>query len=265
MTITDAPPSETAPTRPGRRRAPARIGWVAITLTSLAIVAFAVTPYLTATLAESSGGLAPAYAEKSAFVQTALYVHIVAGGLALLAGPWQFAAGLRRRRPGLHRAVGKVYVGAVLVGGVAGLLLAPFNTAGLVGTAGFGTLAVLWLWTTWRGYRAIRGGDVRSHQSWMIRSFALTYAAVMLRVWTGLGVALYAVVVGDSFDFEAAFEDVYLLVPFLCWLPNVVVAEILLRRRGLPALRIVDGGSPARVADRAPTAALTTTGRGAAG
>ena len=126
------------------------------------------------------------------------------------------------------------------VGGVASLVMAPFNTAGMVGFLGFGTLGVLWVWTGWRAYRAIRSGDVRSHQAWMIRNFSLTFGAVMLRIWTGTLVAAQAFAAGDAFDFDAAFENAYNAVTFLAWVPNLVIAEWMVRRRGLPGLRIVD-------------------------
>jgi len=48
------------------------------------------------------------------------------------------------------------------------------------GFFGFGSLAVLWASTTYRGYRAARNRDFASHQAWMIRSFALTFAAPTL-------------------------------------------------------------------------------------
>jgi hypothetical protein len=31
-----------------------------------------------------------------------------------------------------------------------------------------------------------------------------------------------------------AFERAYALMPFLCWVPNLLVAELYLRRRGRP-------------------------------
>ena len=154
-------------------------------LSAIAIVAFSVLPYLTASLDELAGqkrGLAAAYAGQPLAVRAAFYVHIVLGGLALVLGPLQFSARLRRRRRRLHRAIGRTYLVAVAVAGVMSLVLAPFNTAGMVGFFGFGTLGVLWLWTGRRAYRAIRSGDVPGHQAWMIRNYALTYAAVTLRV-----------------------------------------------------------------------------------
>jgi uncharacterized membrane protein len=229
----------TAPPVTARRH---RVSWIAVVLTSAAVVLFAVTPYLTTALGAQTDGLGAAYADRPLAVRAAFYVHVVAGGLALLVGPWQFSTALRRRRPRVHRVTGRVAVLAIAAAGVCGLVLAPFNSAGLVGTVGFGTLAVLWLATTWRALRAIRRGDVRAHRAWMYRSFALTYAAVTLRLWTVVLVGLEVAVAGVGP--ERAFEDVYALVPFWCWLPNLVVAELLVRRRGLPSLRIVDPARP---------------------
>ena len=45
---------------------------------------------------------------------------------------------------------------------------------------GFGMLAVLWLFTTAMAYRRVLQGKIQSHREWMIRSFALTFAAVTL-------------------------------------------------------------------------------------
>ena len=75
--------------------------------------------------------------------------------------------------------------------------MAPFNSAGLVGFFGFGTLAVLWLATGWLAYRAIRRRDVASHRAWMMRNFALTYAAVTLRLWLGVLIAVQLLPGGD--------------------------------------------------------------------
>ena len=217
-----------------------RAGWVWVLLSSLAITAFAVMPYLTASLATLSDegvGIASNYDGQPEFVQLAFYVHIVTGGIALITGPFQFWGGLRTRHPHVHRWTGRVYLSAVLIAGVAGLVMAPFNSAGLVGFFGFGAIAVLWLVTGLRAYRAIRAGDVASHRAWMMRNFALTYAAVTLRLWIGVLLGVQALPGGD-FDFEAAFDNAYAAVPFLCWIPNLIVAEWLIRRRGLPSYEL---------------------------
>ncbi|WP_438854329.1 DUF2306 domain-containing protein [Agromyces sp. M3QZ16-3] len=242
---TASPPARRPVRRPGRERERlgARIGWAWILLSSLAIAAFAVVPYLTSSLPElaasRSGGLAEHYAGQPPFVLAVFYVHIVAGGIALVTSPFQFWRGLRDRAPRVHRWTGRVALVAIGVAGLAGLSLAPFSAAGLVGTFGFGALAVLWVVAGWRGYRAIRRGDVPSHRAWMMRAFALTYAAVTLRLWLPLLMFAQVPFAGAAgFDADAAFANAYAAVPFLCWLPNMLVAEWLVRRRALPSYRL---------------------------
>jgi uncharacterized membrane protein len=233
-----APPAALTPTAPPARRS--RAGWTAVALLAVAIVAAAVTPYLLQSLpalADEGAGLAGNYAERPAVVQVIFYAHIAAGSVALLLGPLQFWRGLRERHARVHRWTGRAYLVGVAVGGLAGLALAPFSQAGWVGFFGFGTLAALWLVTGWRAYRSIRAGDVAGHQAWMIRNFALTFAAVTLRIWLPLMITA-PLLTGAPFDVDAAFANAYAAVPFLCWLPNLVVAEWLIRRRGLPSYRI---------------------------
>lgn len=225
-----------------RRRATTSIGWTWILLSSFAIAVYAVVPYLTASLADLAdsdmgGGLAGNYEGRPLVVQAAFYAHIVAGGLALVAGPFQFWRGLRERRPTVHRWIGRTSLAAIAIAGTSALVIAPFSQAGFVGFFGFGSLAALWLAFAWQGYRAIRRRDVASHRAWMMRTFALTYAAVTLRLWLGLLITVQ-VLPGEGFDFDAAFANAYAAVPFLAWLPNLVVAELLIRRRGLPSFRI---------------------------
>lgn len=221
-----------------------RVWFVWLTLTSVAIAVYAPLPYLTSSLtslaAEPAGGLAGNYVSRPAAIQAALYVHIVAGGLALGLSPLQFAARLRARAPQWHRAVGRVAIAAMVVGGLSGMVLSTVNQAGPVGTAGFGLLGALWVIFPVLGLLAVRRGDVRTHRRWMIRGFALTYAGVTLRLWLVLLLGAQGVA-GVAPD--VAFERAYVLMPFLSWVPNLVVAELFLRRRGSrPNRRDADDG-----------------------
>ncbi|MFC9558994.1 DUF2306 domain-containing protein [Agromyces sp. NPDC056965] len=236
-TTAAAPEPSASKGKPAPPAVATRAGWTWLLLSSLAIAVYAVVPYLTASLAalsEDGVGLASNYDGRPWFVQLAFMVHVVAGGVALVVGPLQFWRGLRSRHPRVHRWTGRAYLVAVLIAGVAALVMAPFNSAGFVGFFGFGALAVLWIATGLRAYRAIRAGDVASHRAWMMRNFALTYAAVTLRLWIGVLLGVQALP-GGEFEFEAAFENAYAAVPFLCWIPNLIVAEWLIRRRGLPS------------------------------
>jgi uncharacterized membrane protein len=208
-------------------------GWfVFLVLTSVAIAVYAPFPYLTSSLtslgADPDAGLAANYVARPTAIQAALYVHMVAGGLALGLSPLQLAARVRARAPRLHRLVGRVVIAAMIVGGLSGVVLSTVNAAGPVGTAGFGLLGALWVVFPVLGLLAIRRRDVPAHRRWMARGFALTYAGVMLRVWL-----LLLLNVQDAFGIPEglAFDRAYVLMPFLCWVPNLLVAELYLRRR----------------------------------
>jgi uncharacterized membrane protein len=84
----------------------------------------------------------------------------------------------RTRRSAWHRIEGRVYVGACLIGALAGFYIAFHATAGPWATAGFAILAVLWFGATLTGYLSARRGNFVLHRRWMIRSYALTSAAI---------------------------------------------------------------------------------------
>jgi len=149
-------------------------------------------------------------------------LHIFASAVALLIGPLQFSSRLRASRPALHRVLGRVYLGVgVLLGGLAGLYMAAFAWGGIVSKLGFGLLAVAWLATGALAYAAIRRRDVAAHRRWMVRNFALTFAAVTLRLY-----------LPSSMAAGIPFEIAYPAIAWLCWVPNVAVAEWLVRRPG---------------------------------
>jgi len=117
---------------------------------------------------------------------TALVVHAASAACALALGPWQFLAGWRGRWPRLHRYVGRTYVAVVTVAALAALWIAPTAAAGPVSSVGFAALAVAWLVTTSLGVARVLEDDIPAHRRWMMRSFALTAAAITLRVYLAL-------------------------------------------------------------------------------
>jgi uncharacterized membrane protein len=225
-----------------------------MTLISLAISGYFVGQYAADSLdvlAEQGVALAPTYANRPHPVQFAFYIHIVSAGLALAIGPFQFAKAIRLRYRAVHRWIGRTYVVSIAFASITGLVMAVFSSAAFVGFFGFGTLSVLWAWTTWRGYRAVRERDIASHQAWMIRSFALTFAAPTLRLWLGV-LIIFQLVIGRDVDAGRLMTDAYAAVPFLCWLPNIVIAEIMIRRRNLPGLRFSLSSRRTERADAVP-------------
>jgi uncharacterized membrane protein len=159
--------------------------------------------------------------------RTAIYAHIFASAIALALGPFQFSEKLRTRRLALHRWSGRLYLGVgVLVGGFAGLFMAAHAFGGLAARLGFACLALGWLYTGLRAYLAIRVRNIVSHRRWMVRNFALTFAAVTLRLWLPASMAS-----------GIAFELAYPVIAWLCWVPNLLVAELLLNQTHNPALQ----------------------------
>lgn len=214
MTRTLTPP----PTRPSW---PGRIGWALVALMCAGVAAWS-SRYL----------MNPPTTQDEALGNPVgvpwLVVHIAGAVVALLVGSFQFLPALRRglRRP--HRWIGRVYVVGCLVGGTAGLILAPGSFAGPIATAGFGSLAVLWIVFTLLGWRAAVGGRFVEHRRWMIRSWALTLAAVTLRIYLPLVEV-----------FDLPFLPWYRAISFAAWVPNLMLAELWLRRSSPPARRAV--------------------------
>lgn len=158
----------------------------------------------------------------NAIWNTGFYTHISFGGLALLVGWVQFSKRFRNANLKRHRAIGKMYIGAVLISGLAGFYIALYATGGIVAQLGFGSLALIWLYTTYRAYRTIKNGDVQKHEVFMIYSYAACFAAVTLRLWLPILTLAFG-----------GFIPAYRIVAWLCWVPNIVFAYFWVRRRGL--------------------------------
>ncbi|WP_170990982.1 DUF2306 domain-containing protein [Herbidospora galbida] len=145
-----------------------------------------------------------------------LAVHAVPGGLALALGPLQFVKRLRVRRPELHRVVGRVYLVSVVIASVAAAVNAAVTISGFPAQVAFFILVAAWLYTLAMAYWSIRRREVRLHQMWMTRNYALTFAAVTLRVYPLLGLQLYP---------SVGFEAIYTVAVWGSILGNVLVAE----------------------------------------
>jgi lysylphosphatidylglycerol synthetase-like protein (DUF2156 family) len=142
--------------------------------------------------------------------------HMLVGPVALLIGPLQFLPGLRGARPQVHRWSGRVYVVACLIAGTAALATAPYASGGPVAGLGYGTLAVLWIATTLGAWRAAVQRQLRLHRLLMRFSYAMTFAAVTLRLQVPVGFAL----VYENYSAMSAW------LAYTAWIPNVVVVAL---------------------------------------
>jgi uncharacterized membrane protein len=152
------------------------------------------------------------------FARPWLDVHVAGAATALLVGPVQFLPWIRRRLPALHRTLGRVYVIGCLSGGVGGLVMAFGSTKGPIATAGFASLAVCWIVANIQGWRLAVARRFDEHRAWMLRSFAMTFAAVTLRIYI---VALPMLGMDPL--------DAYRASAFLAWVPNLILVELWLR------------------------------------
>jgi uncharacterized membrane protein len=188
--------------------------WCVMLLSSVVIVAYGTSYFF-----------APPRDKHFARYILPLRLHIAGGMGALRVGPWQFSRRLRARALHLHRWLGRFYLLEVALGATAGFAMAVVSSEGMPTHLGFGILAGLWFFTGLQAYRMVRKGNVDVHREWMIRNFALTFAAVTLRIELPLMLG----------PLHWPFRPSYIIVSWLCWVPNLLVAEWMVRRSRLLA------------------------------
>jgi uncharacterized membrane protein len=147
----------------------------------------------------------------------ALAFHASFAGVALLIGPFQIAEEFRIRWRRLHRTLGWVYIAAVAIAAVAAVVLAPQTNFGPIAGLGFFTLAILWLIATGIALRTAIQHRFQDHRRWMLRSYALTAAAITLRILLPAS-AVMGLPAGPS----------YRAIAWMCWLINLGIVEIYL-------------------------------------
>lgn len=151
------------------------------------------------------------------------YVHIASSCWVMAIGVVQFLPKWFHTHTRLHRRLGKVYVFSVLVlAAPSGLALALFANGGLSAKVGFSLQCVVWWLCTWQAYRGIRKGHYRQHTEWMIRSFAVTLAAMSLRVES----------YGMFYLLGTKPIETYLTVAWLSWTGNLLLAEVVIQYNG---------------------------------
>jgi uncharacterized membrane protein len=148
-----------------------------------------------------------------------LLPHGLAGACALLLGPMQFSDRLRQRFTKLHRIVGRIYVGAVLIIGPIGAYIQYFEER-MGGPRSFSIAAAvdaaLLMLTTAIAFAFILNGKVQQHRQWMTRSFAVALVFLEVRVivgvtgWEKLGTPAVETVVWTCLAFSLLAADIVL-------------------------------------------------------
>ncbi|MEO7913586.1 MAG: DUF2306 domain-containing protein [Roseiflexaceae bacterium] len=155
-------------------------------------------------------------------------LHIVSVSLYTILGAFQFVPRLRRRRPGWHRAAGRLLIPCGLTAALSGLWMTQFypwpkgDGVILYGLRLlFGSAMLL---TILLGVAAIRRRDFAQHGDWMLRGYAIGMSAGTQALTLLAG----EVIAGPPNEFSRA------LLMGAAWVINLAVAEWIIRRR--PAL-----------------------------
>jgi len=151
---------------------------------------------------------------------TVFYFHISSSIICLSTGAFQFVSSLRKE-PWIkwHRILGKMYVFSILFfAAPTGAYMAVFANGGFGTQLGFIILSVLWFVSTYIALQAILEKDIQSHKKWMVRSYALTFSAVTLRLWMPILSGYF----GVNPDFTVV------ITAWINWIPNLLIGELIL-------------------------------------
>lgn len=144
------------------------------------------------------------------------YIHVGSSIFTLLAGFTQFNSFLLKKYPVIHKTIGIIYVyTVVLLSGPSGIYIGYYANGGITSKISFILLGILWLLFTILGIRLIQKGNLIAHKRFMLRSFALAFSAITLRLWKVILVAI----------FHPPPMEVYRLIAWLGWIPNLLLIE----------------------------------------
>lgn len=138
------------------------------------------------------------------------YMHTIGGAIALVLAPFQL---LKQKANKLHRARGYVYVFAVLLSSMGGLYMAQNAYGGLPSVLALSILATIWPIFTGIGVYKALIGQLNAHREWMMRSIALTFAAITLRLISPI-----------LYQFYSLYEAQQIIY-WSCWNINLVIVE----------------------------------------
>jgi uncharacterized membrane protein YozB (DUF420 family) len=152
----------------------------------------------------------------------AYYSHVLIAGVILIIGFFQVSDKFRNRFIRIHRILGFIYVFGVLIfSAPGGMVMAFFINRGPMVLSSFILQCSLWFYFTYQAFAEIRKRNMDGHKAMMYRSFALTLAAITLRVY----------IFFFSYNFNLAQPTSYATLAWLSWVPNLLIAEYIIRRQ----------------------------------
>jgi predicted membrane protein DUF2306 len=150
------------------------------------------------------------------------YIHVYSSLFVLLAGFTQFNNRVLKNYPRIHRTIGQIYVYTVLfLAAPSGIYIGYYANGGLLSKISFMLLGFLWYIFTIIGIASIKKKLILRHKKFMLRSFALAFSAITLRVWKVVLVFL----------FQPNPMDIYKIIAWLGWIPNILIIEWYIYKR----------------------------------
>lgn len=175
-----------------------------------------VLPYMTFERAINFLGTKPNEVLDRNYFMWAFYIHITSSVLVIGGGIFQFFPKILRGYPKVHHLIGKVYIGSVLLlAAPSGLVLAAYANGGLAARVGFILQCVVWWLTTYAAWHEVMKKQYVRHTEMMLRSYAITIAAMSLRTES------YFLV----YTFGTKPIETYLTVTWLSWVGNLLIVE----------------------------------------
>ncbi len=149
----------------------------------------------------------------------AFYVHISSALVVMVVGAFQFFPIILRKKPAVHHFLGKIYIlGTLFLAAPSGMVLAKFANGGLTSRVGFSLQCIVWFALTAAAWWEIRQRRWLEHTHFMLRSYAVTLAAMSLRTesyWMYYCLGTKPI-------------ETYQTVTWLSWVGNLVVIECLI-------------------------------------
>lgn len=150
------------------------------------------------------------------------YTHVFSSVVLVITGLFQFNRTILKQTPKIHHTLGFIYLIVVLcLSGPSGWIMSLYANGGVPAQASFLTLSSLWWLSTFIAWMKLRKKQYELHGNWMLRSYALTLSAVTLRFYAYLF---------DLIGVSLPPATEYTLLAYISWLPNLALAELLIRK-----------------------------------
>lgn len=177
------------------------------------------TPYFSFERAINFLGTKQDFVLDNPVFRAAFYTHITSALIVMVVGAFQFFPIILKKKPGFHHFFGKIYIfGILFFAGPSGMVLAKFANGGLTSRVGFSLQCIVWVALTAAAWWEIQQRNWLGHTHFMLRSFAVTLAAMSLRTesyWMYYWLGTKPI-------------ETYQTVTWLSWVGNLLLVECLI-------------------------------------